>query len=385
MKKRKIKKELRSIFIIILLCFLGAVIGFYIQRKVNYINIPVSVKYSIVDTKKINEATMVMVGDALIHQPIYVQHKTSNGYDFKDIFKHTKEIFTSYDLAYYNQETILGGAAIGLSTYPQFNSPIEVGEAFVDAGFDIVSLATNHTLDGRYRYSNKAIENSRKFWDSQENIIAAGSYTSKEERETLRIKEKNGITYTLLSYTTTTNGLPVPAGQEYLVDVYTKEKVKNDVEKYRDKVDVIMVAMHWGVEYQHYPSEAQKSIAKYLESIGVNIVIGCHPHVIQPIDYINDTLVIYSLGNFVSSQIGIERLTGLMASTKIVKEVYHGKTTIKFVDTMGDLIYTDKSNKYLVYPYSKLNDSILPSYKTYYKKYGDIITKYNKNVTMKGL
>ena len=384
-KKRRLKRNIRNALFIVLLGIIASYGGFFFQRYSHYENIPVEVSYSTIDTKEVYTASMVMVGDALIHGAIYNTYRSGGSYNFTNIFKYTKDIFQSYDLAYYNQETILGGKQLGLSTYPQFNSPQEVGDAFVDAGFNLVSLATNHTLDRMYDCGLKAINNSRNYWNKQEGVIASGSYSSKEEREKLQIGEINGITYTLLSYTMTTNGLKVPTGKDYVVDVYSKDKVKNDVLRYRDKVDVIMVAMHWGNEYQHYPSQTQKNVANYLASLGVNVVIGAHPHVIQPIDFIDDTLVIYSLGNFVSSQIGVERLTGLMASMTIKKEVYHGKTTIKITDVVGDLIYTNKSNKYVVYPYKKLTNNILYNYRSYYDKYGKIVTAYNNQVKMRGL
>lgn len=384
-KVRRIKKSIRNGLLLVLIGIIGTYIGFFVQRYNNFENIPIEISYNTVDTREVYTASMIMVGDALIHDSIYKTYKTGSKYNFDNMFKYTKDIIKSYDIAYYNQETILGGKQLGLSNFPQFNSPTEVGDAFVKAGFNLVSLATNHTLDRMYDCGLKAITNSRNFWNKQEGVIAAGSYTSSDEREKLQIGEKNGITYTLLSYTTTTNGLVVPKGKDYVVDVYSKSKVKKDVEKYKDKVDVIMVAMHWGNEYQHYPSANQKAIAKYLASLGVNVIIGAHPHVVQPIDFIDDTLVIYSLGNFVSSQIGVERLTGLMASVTIKKDVYHGKTTISFEDLKGELIYTNKSNKYVVYPYNKLNNNILYNYKSYYKQYSNIVTAYNKNVKMKGL
>ena len=385
MKKNMLRKNIKSAFMLIFMLVLATLVGFYIQRKENFVNEYVDVAYETVDTKEVYTASMVMVGDALIHNIINTKYKTGNGYDFTNMFKYIKPIVQEYDLAYYNQETILGGKEIGLSNYPQFNSPTEVGDAFVDAGFNLVSLATNHTLDGRYRYGDKAIINSRKFWDTKEGVIASGSYTSQEQRDEIVIKEVNGISYALLSYTTTTNGLPVPKGKEYFVNVYNKEQVKKDIEAYRDKVDLLMVAMHWGSEYVHYPVKEQKEIAKYLASLDVNIIIGCHPHIVQPIDFIDDTLVIYSLGNFVSSQIGVERLTGLMASVDITKTVYHGETTISFDNVVGDLIYTHKKNKYVVYPYSKLTNNILNNYKNYYTKYGKYVTAYSDRVTMKGL
>ena len=385
MKRKKLRGNIRNAFLLILLAVLATMVGFYLQRKENFVNHYIDVTYETVNTEEVYTASMVMVGDALIHNIINTKYKSGSSYDFTNMIKYIKPIVEKYDLAYYNQETILGGKEIGLSNYPQFNSPTEVGDAFVDAGFNLVSLATNHTLDGRYRYGDKAIINSRNFWNTKEGVIASGSYTSKEQRDEIVIKEVNGITYGLLSYTTSTNGLPVPKGKEYFVNVYNKEQVKKDIEAYRGKVDLLMVAMHWGVEYVHYPVQEQKNIAKYLAGLDVDIIIGCHPHVIQPIDFIDDTLVIYSLGNFVSSQIGIERLTGLMASLDITKTVYHGKTTISFDNIVGDLIYTNKSNKYVVYPYSQLNNNILNNYKSYYTKYGKYVTAYSDRVTMRGL
>ena len=294
------------------------------------------------------------------------------------MFKHIKEITKNYDLAYYNQETILGGVELGLSTYPLFNSPYEVGDAFLDAGFNIVSLATNHTIDK----GERGVLKSREYWNQKENVIAAGSYSSFEERDKVIINEKNDITYAFLSYTTYTNGLIVPKGKEYLVNVYDKDLVKEEIERYKDKVDLIIVSMHWGTEYVSYPTNEQKEMAKYLASLGVDLIIGTHPHVIEPIEYIDDTLVIYSLGNFVSSQIGVERLTGLMLSLNIRKEEYHGKTEISFEDINGTLIYTDRNNGFIVYPYHMLNNNILNGYKNYYEKYKKIVTAYSDKVTV---
>ena len=177
----------------------------------------------------------------------------------------------------------------------------------------------------------------------------------------------------------------VPSGKEYLVNVYSNDLAKKLIEKYKDKVDLIIVAMHWGEEYIHYPVASQKEIAKYLSSLGVDLIIGTHPHVVEPVEYIGDTLVIYSLGNFVSSQVGVERLTGLMMTLNIKKEEYHGKTTVTFNNIEGTLIYTDRYNGFIVYPYHKLNNNILNGYKTYYEKYSKIVKAYSDKVTVRSL
>ena len=383
-KKRKLKRNIRNLLVLALFVVISSCIGWYLQRGDSLDNRSINISYQTVNTKKETYASMVMVGDALIHGTVYgTAHRYANynGYDFKPMLEHIKERVKDYDLAYYNQETILGGTELGLSTYPLFNSPYEVGDAFIDAGFNLVSLATNHTIDK----GERGVLNSRNYWNQQADVLAAGSYSSFEERDKVVIKEVNGIKYAFLSYTTYTNGLIVPTGKEYLVNVYDEDLIKEEITRYRDQVDLLMVAMHWGTEYMTYPTNEQKEISEYLASLGVDLIIGCHPHVIEPIEYIDDTLVIYSLGNFISSQIGVERLTGLMLSLNIKKEEYHGKTTISFEDIEGTLIYTDRNNGYIVYPYDMLTDNILNNYETYYEKYKKVVTAYSDQVTVKSL
>lgn len=383
-KKRKLKRKIRNLLVLALFVVISSCIGWYLQRGDSLDNRSINISYQTVNTKKETYASMVMVGDALIHGTVYgTAHRYANynGYDFKPMLEHIKERVKDYDLAYYNQETILGGTELGLSTYPLFNSPYEVGDAFIDAGFNLVSLATNHTIDK----GEKGVLNSRNYWNQQADVLAAGSYSSFEERDKVVIKEVNGIKYAFLSYTTYTNGLIVPTGKEYLVNVYDEDLIKEEIARYRDQVDLLMVAMHWGTEYMTYPTNEQKEISEYLASLGVDLIIGCHPHVIEPIEYIDDTLVIYSLGNFISSQIGVERLTGLMLSLNIKKEEYHGKTIISFEDIEGTLIYTDRNNGYIVYPYDMLTDNILNNYETYYEKYKKVVTAYSDQVTVKSL
>ena len=269
------------------------------------------------ETKKEMKTSLLMVGDALIHSTLYQDAKTNDGYDFKPMLERIKPIASKYDLEYYNQETILGGEELGLSNYPRFNSPYEVGDAFIDAGFNLVSLATNHTMDK----GEQGVLNSLAYWNKKKNVLTAGSYSSFEDRDRKVIKEINGIKYAFFSYTTWTNGLSTPTGKEYLNNVYNEELVKADIERVKEEADVIIVAMHWGTEYSTGISDTQVEIANYLANLGVDIIIGSHPHVVEPIEFIGKTMVIYSLGNFISDQVGVERLTGLMVNVDIKKTV----------------------------------------------------------------
>ncbi len=325
--------------------------------------------------------SLIMVGDCLIHGAVYSDAKTENGYDFNKMVDLVKPIIEKYDLAFYNQESILGGTELGLSSYPAFNSPQEVGDAFINMGFNLVSLANNHTLDR----GKKAIYSSLDYWKTKESVLTAGSYYSEEDRITPKIKEKNGITYALLSYTTTTNGIPVPKDGTYLISVYNEQTVKEDIERLREQVDLLLVSMHWGEEYTHTPNQNQIKIAEYLASLGVDIIIGHHPHVVQPIDFIGDTMVIYSLGNFISSQYGVNKLTGLMAGITVKKVTKDGVSVITLENPTAQLVYTYSEitsyrHSYRLYPYKMLNNDLLSNYQTHYEKYMGIVTSMNSRI-----
>ena len=387
-KRRKLKLKIIRIFIIILFFFAGFII--YISKKNDSDN-------KLIDDKPAEheyKISLIMAGDALIHDRLYNDAYKDGIYDFKPYLSIIKEKVKNYDLAYYNQETILGGTSIGLSSYPSFNSPQEVGDAMIDAGFNIVSLATNHTLDR----GEKAILLSREYWNSQENVYAIGSYSSFDEKKELegKVFEKNHIKYGILNYTYGTNGIPVPYGKDYLVNLWNDEtnyetyktNVVNDINNLRDKVDVLMVAMHWGREYTHTPTDLEKRTAEFLAENGVDIIIGTHPHVIQPVEWINNTLVFYSLGNFISAQASdsctyYKCNIGLLSSLDIIKTVKDNNITIKIANIENELIYTYHNNykDYLVIPFSnELIKSHLNNYNKIYDDYAKIISSSDERI-----
>ncbi len=416
-KKRRKKRKLKPIFKILLILIILTIllfIGYKLYSKYYKSNNTSTLQKIIEKEPKKKdehyEATLIAVGDNLIHSSVYKDaNKLADysGYDFKPMITSIKEIVSNYDLAYYNQETILGGTELGLNDYPTFNSPYEAGDAMIDAGFNLVSLATNHTMDS----GSKAVENSCKYWTSKQNVLSTGSFCSDEDRNKIDIREINNIKYSMLNYTYGTNGMPTI--KDYYVNVWPtdtdrinnpetdtkyqayKETVKEDIERLKDKVDFLIVAMHWGVEYTHTPTAYEKDMAEYLASLGVNLIIGTHPHVIQPVTWINDTLVIYSLGNFISAQYqnkdsctNYKCTTELMTNLTIEKDIKDGKTTIKITNVENELIYnyynTSTWRDFHVIPFS--NEQIkayLPSYKTVYETYKKVVQSMDSNMYVK--
>ena len=334
---------------------------------------------------KEEKLSLVMVGDALLHSSLYNDAYQNGTYNFSPQLELIKPIVQNYDLAFYNQESILGGTSLGLSSYPTFNSPQEFGDAMVDAGFNLVSLANNHTMDKGV----KAIESSCNYWKTKD-VLTAGSYCSGEEADNIQVKEKNGIKYALLAYTYGTNGISVPQDKPYLVNLYSDEKAKADIEKVRDKVDLLIVSMHWGTEYRSEPTDEQKREAEYLSSLGVDIIIGTHPHVIEPITYIGNTLVIYSLGNFISAQStsnDYNTIVELMTSVDVVKTTKNGQSEIKLENLNNELLYNyykkgSRWTDFKVIPFSQMNESYNPDYKRLYEKYSSIVRMYNPDINI---
>ncbi len=385
MKKRKLKKWVKIFLTLILLSvFIIALISYKKDYKKNLSDDKSNSKKSgvVTTTKKpdSNELSVVMVGDCLIHRFVYTDALNSDGtYSFDKMFTEVKDLIQGHDLAFYNQESIIGGKELGLSAYPRFNSPEEIGDAMTNLGFNLVSLANNHTMDK----GEKGVINSVNYWKTKPGVYYTGQALSFDDRESnIKILQKNGIKYAFFAYTTVTNGLLPPSGKEYLTNIYSKEKAEKDIAKVKDKVDLIIVSMHWGEEYTTYPSSNQKQVAKELSNMGVDLIIGNHAHSLQPVEKINDTLVFYALGNFISAQDTIDKQTGAIAYLNIKKT---NDGSIEFSDVKADLIYTyfKSGRNFKVYPYTKLDNSILNNYETYYNKYKSVLNRYEDIIEVK--
>lgn len=271
------------------------------------------------------EITLVMIGDILQHTRVAESGKTETGeYDFTRIFENVREEISQADLALVNQEVIIGGEELGISGYPCFNAPYELGDALAETGFDVVLHATNHALDkGR-----RGVENCLAFWrQSYPDMGVLGIHDSQESQQEIYVWEKQGIRLAILNYTYGTNGIPMPADMPYAVDMLERERVASDLQKARELADMIIVCPHWGTEYVLEQTPQQEEWAEFLAENGADLILGTHPHVIEPVKWVtadngNRALVYYSLGNFVNWTSGTgkgvaNRMVGAMARVTI--------------------------------------------------------------------
>lgn len=274
-------------------------------------------------TNMISRVSLVAVGDNLIHNTLISAGEQEDGtLDYTSFYANIKNDISSADVAVINQETILGGSAFEYTGYPTFNSPWEIGTAAIDAGFDIFTCATNHSLDKGY----SGIEQECKFFSEHPEVVHVGTNTSQEEYNSILYYEKNGIKFAILNYTYGTNGIPIPEGREWCVNMMDKDKITTDVKAARENADVVIVFPHWGTENSTEVSDYQREYVSLFSELGVDIVIGTHPHVLQPVEWVtNETtgkkmLVYYSLGNFISHQTSLNQLCGGMAQIQIEKK-----------------------------------------------------------------
>ncbi|MEG0794568.1 MAG: CapA family protein, partial [Bacilli bacterium] len=392
--RRRTKKRLLIFTIFIIIVGLVSVTSYKFWKNNN--KKPVDVKEPVIEKPvkpkepQVDKLSFLATGDALIHSGIYEFYRQKDGsYDFTNSLALVKDIVPKYDIAYYNQETVFGGKEFGYSNFPMFNTPSEFGDAMLNIGFNTVSIASNHSFD---KGEKGALNNIKYF--KEKNVLYNGMAENETDRTTYIIKEKNNIKYSMLSYTMSTNGLNTPKGKEYLVNVFDKEKARKDIEALKKEVDVLMVAMHWGNEYASMPNNTQKEVAQFLADLGVNIIIGSHPHVLQPITWIGDTLVIYSLGNFISNQYTTDnynKKVGLFATLDITKTTTEAGSTIKLSNLGGELLFSYyKKNSgnlpntaHQVIPFSKMtDDTYLKDYPKYYDMYTKILKTYTTDINI---
>lgn len=274
---------------------------------------------------------LMMIGDILMHERVIGTGDNGDGtYSYDHLFSQIGDDISQADVAVLNQETVLGGSAWPYTGYPSFNSPQEVGDAEVAAGFDVVLKATNHTFD----YGYNGVHAELAYWASKhpeiavigaadpngDGIAPAGGTSPAGPW----LFEKDGFTIAMLNYTDVLNGSVDLSNDARVVSIADEETIRTDVAAAREKADLVVVFMHWGEEYENEPAADERRWAEVLYDCGVDVVIGGHPHVIQPVEVMGDDkrkmLVFWSVGNFVSTQAGAANMVGGMVKLSLVKD-----------------------------------------------------------------
>lgn len=241
--------------------------------------------------------TIRSIGDILLHNSVYQTGQTEDGYSFDFMFEEVWDYIGNADITTANMETIVAGSQLGVSSYPSFNAPEEIVDTLNNLGVDIVSNATNHTVDFGAEGAHASLDTLQ-----EKGMEYVGSYDSWEDYNRLRIIEVNGIKVGFLSYTYGTNGIPVPEDEPYLVTLIDRQLIPLEIERLNEHCDISVVMIHYG-EDAHYPVDEQIELTNLMLDAGVNFVLGGHSHIMQPMEQINDSQgVWYSHGNFLSGQ-----------------------------------------------------------------------------------
>ena len=292
-----------------------------------------------------NTIELLAVGDNIAHQTIREVGMTEYGpWNYDSVYQYVKEDVEAADLALVTQETIFVEDREDVSGYPSFGTPPEFGDALVNTGFDVIASATNHALDK----GTDSIEYTLNWWEENHpDIPVLGLYDSQEASEEIPIISCKDLKLAMLDYTYSLNGLELPSDQEYMVDVFDEEQVREDIRQAKELADVVIVVMHVGNEYeQDVDQETQEWTDIFLEE-GVDIVIGSHPHVVRTMETLtgedgHKMLVYYSLGNFTSTQTDLPSLMGAMAKITVRKNIETGEIEIPEHEFIPLLMYYNK-------------------------------------------
>lgn len=298
------------------------------------------------------EISVIAAGDVIGHSVIIEQFATENGFDFTPLFAPLKNDIQKADIAVVNMETPFGGPEVGpYMGYPSFNTPDEMGVALEDAGFDVVQLASNHSMDSGVAGLLHEID----FWKQHPNITTIGLNESEADRDIIKIVEEKGVKIAFLNYTYGLNGYVLPDENYYMLTLLEDaniDLIRDQISRAKEQADIVVVCPHWGTEYQlTEPDEFQTYWADVITEAGADVIIGTHPHVVEKMGIVeaggNRALCYWSLGNFVTNQQETETVLGVLASFKIIKEGDDISVDTENAGVIPIVTHNDKT----VYPY----------------------------------
>ena len=264
------------------------------------------------------------VGDNIVYYGTVrdAQSKAVSGgrkYNFKPIYSNVADLIKNADISFINQETLMCGEGYNFTYYPTFNGPQDMGYDIEEMGFDVVGIANNHMLDKGSAGLLKTIE----FWDKLP-VTLIGGYKNKTDYNTVRVHEEKGVKIAFLAYAQDTNGIYPSKNYDTHIPYLNEADIENEVARAKEVSDLVFVSVHWGEEGAFKPNNYQKQYAKKFADAGVDVILGHHPHVIQPVEWLegekgNKTLCVYSLGNFMAEQDRAYNMVGGMISFDIIK------------------------------------------------------------------
>lgn len=333
----------------------------YPEEVVTAINTEIKTNEELAEPPRIETVTLTAAGDCLMHNTqIWSGLQNDGTYSFDTFFTQVKDLISEGDYSSVNFEAPMAGPASGYTGYPLFNSPDAAADTFKDAGFDMVVTANNHAMDRGYSGAIRTLEVLHNA-----GLDTVGTYENEEASKAFLIKEVKGVKVGYIAYSYGTNGLPVPAEHPYFFNFLDSDKVLNDIKQLRPQVDVLVLVLHWGVEYSPKPTQHQRAMAFEFLEAGADVILGSHPHVIQPMEVIKidgkDKFVIYSMGNFISHQIGQDRNSGIVLKLKFTKNLDSRETFLTEVDytpTFSHYYYENGKRKFRVVPVEKTIEKI---------------------------
>ena len=354
-KRRRLNyKKMLIVLIILVLAILAVATG--ITSAVKFVSKKNKEKVQEEEKPKDIIINLVATGDVMCHTTNFnaAYNNETKEYDFTSVFANISKYITKADIAIGNLETTFAGKDRGYTGYPTFNSPSALGVALKNIGIDVLSTANNHSLDKGYTGIVSTLDKLDEI-----GIDHMGTARSEEEQNKVLVKDVNGIKIAFLSYTYGTNGIPVPAGKEYSVNLIDKDLILKQINLAKEQnVDIICASMHWGDEYKQKQNKKQEELADYLFQNGVDIIIGNHAHVVEPMEKRKialedgtekEVFVVYALGNFISGQTIEHTKSTVILDMNIRKNGENGKITIDSINYIPVYCYDESkknSNRY---------------------------------------
>jgi len=345
--------------LLILLAVVGFTVEYMREKPSAEPSVPVSVEpEDIIIPEPIPNPTVTLcaVGDIMMHDgQIWSGYDpNTDTFDYTHFFSEIKHVINSSDIAVANLETTFGGKELKYTGYPMFNSPDELAATIKDAGFDVLVTSNNHCLDR----GEKGVLRTLKVIEDY-GLYSVGTNASPESAEQILIREMNGVKISFLAYTYGTNGIPIPKGKAHLVNLIEEERILEDIKKARGQSDVVVVYLHFGQEYKLTPSEQQRQLAQLLLENGADLILGSHPHVVQPGEWISveeggeqiKKYAAYSLGNFISAQRYPHTEEGLILQVTFEKDLEKDRVYTKEILEFPTFVDKFKENgkmKYVV-------------------------------------